>query len=430
MAVREGLALIAEEPRYGYQLKTAFESATGGVWALNVGQVYTTLDRLHRDGLVDVDASGEQKRYSLTAGGREALGAWWRCSVDDPPPRDELQLKVLLAIDHGPDHALAGHHPAAHRPHPAAPAAPARPAPRRGVPLAEALVADALAVRAEADLRWLDLCESRILRAGHAPPPPPTEERSDRHPCRSGTGDRSPALELVDVVKHYGTGATEVRALTDVSLTVAPARWSPSWGRRGAASPPSCTWPGAWRTPAPAWSPSPGSTCRHVAAERAALRRTDVGYVFQRLNLVVSLTAIENVMLPVELEGVGRREARDRAREALASVGLDEQLDRFPDDFSGGQQQRIAVARAVVGKRRLVLADEPTGALDTMTGDQVIELIAGLPGRAAPRSCWSPTSPATPPWADRVIFLRDGRIVDESASADPGAVREPVGARR
>jgi DNA-binding PadR family transcriptional regulator len=168
MAVREGLmALLAESPRYGYQLKTAFESATGGVWILNVGQVYTTLDRLHRDGLVDVDASGEQKRYSLTPGGRAALGDWWQATpVDDPPPRDELQLKVLLAIDHGPDHALAvitrqrtaltrllQQHRRSHRPGDV-------------VPLAEALVADALAVRAEADLRWLDLCESRILRAG------------------------------------------------------------------------------------------------------------------------------------------------------------------------------------------------------------------------------------------------------------------------
>jgi DNA-binding PadR family transcriptional regulator len=167
MAVREGLlALMAEEPRYGYQLKTAFESATGGVWRLNVGQVYTTLDRLQRDGLVDVDAAGEQKRYSLTPGGREALGAWWQVVPDDePPPRDELQLKVLLAIELGPDHALGvitrqrtaitGLLQRHRRAHPGG----------DGLPLAETLVADALAVRAEADLRWLDLCESRILSA-------------------------------------------------------------------------------------------------------------------------------------------------------------------------------------------------------------------------------------------------------------------------
>jgi DNA-binding PadR family transcriptional regulator len=175
MAVREGMmALLDEEPRHGYQLKTSFEAATGGVWTLNVGQVYTTLDRLHRDGLVDVDDTGEQKRYALTAEGREALGAWWRTvPVDDPPPRDELQLKVLLAIDRGPEHALRvitrqrtaltrllQQHRRVTRDR------------DDGTDLAEALVADALAVRAEADLRWLDLCEARIQRAGRQAPAP------------------------------------------------------------------------------------------------------------------------------------------------------------------------------------------------------------------------------------------------------------------
>jgi DNA-binding PadR family transcriptional regulator len=166
MAVREGLmALLAGEPRHGYQLKTEFESATGGVWTLNVGQVYTTLDRLTRGGLVDVDTTGGQKRYSLTPSGRAVLGAWWQAvPSDDAPPRDELQLKVLLAVDQGPDHALEvithqrtaltrllQQHRRSRRP-------------GASLPLAEELVADALAVRAEADLRWLDLCESRILR--------------------------------------------------------------------------------------------------------------------------------------------------------------------------------------------------------------------------------------------------------------------------
>lgn len=174
MSVKQGLlALLAQEPMYGARLRAEFEARTGGTWPLNVGQVYTTLDRLHRDGLVDIDARGEQKRYSLTAGGHAALGAWWRAEpVDDPPPRDELQLKVLLAIDHGRDHAitvitrqrtaltrLLQQHRRAQR---------AGDAPS----LAEALVADALAVRAEADLRWLDLCESRILRAGRSAPSP------------------------------------------------------------------------------------------------------------------------------------------------------------------------------------------------------------------------------------------------------------------
>lgn len=173
MAVREGLlALLREGPRYGYQLKTAFEATTGGVWPLNVGQVYTTLDRLARDGYVTVDDSDEQKRYELTAAGREELVAWWESApADEPPPRDELLLKVLFALEAGPDHALAvitRHRSAltarlqAHRK--AARAAAGATDGDDDAALATALVSDAVATRAEADLRWLDLCEARLVR--------------------------------------------------------------------------------------------------------------------------------------------------------------------------------------------------------------------------------------------------------------------------
>lgn len=175
MAVKEGLlALLQEGPRYGYQLKTAFESTTGGAWPLNVGQVYTTLDRLARDGLVTVDESGEQKQYELTASGREELGAWWQAvPSDEPPPRDELLLKVLFALETGPDQALeviTRHRTAltarlqAHRRAGRA-AATEDVSTDADAALAAALVADAVATRAEADLRWLDLCEARLLRA-------------------------------------------------------------------------------------------------------------------------------------------------------------------------------------------------------------------------------------------------------------------------
>jgi putative ABC transport system ATP-binding protein len=246
---------------------------------------------------------------------------------------------------------------------------------------------------------------------------------------------RAPALELVDLVKHYGTGDTEVRALTDVSLTVAPGELVAIMGPSGCGKSTLLHLAGGLEDPSAGQVRVAGlDVPRLSASERATLRRTDVGYVFQRLNLVVSLTALENVMLPLELEGIGRRDARARAREALATVGLTEQLDRFPDDFSGGQQQRIAVARAVVGSRRLILADEPTGSLDTMTGDQVIELLAGLPGREGTAVVLVTHEPRYASWADRVVFLRDGRIVDESTTADPpsdpdSAPRpQPVGA--
>ncbi len=165
MAVKEGLlALLAGGPAHGYHLKTAFEAATGGVWQLNVGQVYTTLDRLARDGLVTTISDADQKTYQLTADGREALGVWWDAvAVDDPPPRDELVLKVLLAIEHAPDRAIdvITHQRAAllsmlqRR----------RRSSRDAVvsSLATELAEESAMVRAEADLRWLDVCESKVL---------------------------------------------------------------------------------------------------------------------------------------------------------------------------------------------------------------------------------------------------------------------------
>ena len=186
MAVREGLlALLREGPRYGYQLKTEFEAATGGVWTINVGQVYTTLERLGRDGLVTLDERDDQKLYSITLAGVDELGAWWEAvPTEDPPPRDELMLKMLMAIELGPDHGLdviTKHRTALtsllqRRRRAATGAASAAsngngPSNGNGAGegLAAALVADALIVRAEADLRWLDLCEARLLAAGKRP---------------------------------------------------------------------------------------------------------------------------------------------------------------------------------------------------------------------------------------------------------------------
>jgi putative ABC transport system ATP-binding protein len=248
---------------------------------------------------------------------------------------------------------------------------------------------------------------------------------------------RAPALELEAVTKHYGTGDTEVRALTDVSLTVGRSELVAVMGPSGCGKSTLLHLAGGLEDPSAGQVRVGGLDVPAMgAAERASLRRAEVGYVFQRLNLVVTLTALENVMLPLELEGVARRAARDRAREALARVGLDHRLDRFPDDFSGGQQQRIAVARALVGGRRLILADEPTGALDTLTGDRVIELLAALPAETGAAVVLVTHEPRYASWADRVVFLRDGRVVDESRAPDAepgpdgGSARQPVGAGR
>jgi putative ABC transport system ATP-binding protein len=147
--------------------------------------------------------------------------------------------------------------------------------------------------------------------------------------------------------------------------------------------------------------------------------------VFQDLNLLPSLTAAENVALPLELDGMRLRWARRAAVAALAEVDLAEQAERFPDELSGGQQQRIAIARALIGDRRLVLADEPTGALDTRTGEAVLRLLrARVDAGAAGVLVTHEARHAA--WADRVVFLRDGEIVDTSGPlAQPEDLLEP-----
>jgi putative ABC transport system ATP-binding protein len=146
--------------------------------------------------------------------------------------------------------------------------------------------------------------------------------------------------------------------------------------------------------------------------ELAELRRRAVGYVFQELNLISGLTALENVALPLELDGRRPGPARAAGAAALAAVGAQAIADRFPDELSGGQQQRVAIARALVGDRRLILADEPTGALDSAGGEQILAVLRQRcdEGAAALVVTHQARHAA---WADRVLFLRDGALVDE-----------------
>jgi putative ABC transport system ATP-binding protein len=158
---------------------------------------------------------------------------------------------------------------------------------------------------------------------------------------------------------------------------------------------------------------------------RARMRRTSIGYVFQGFNLIPALTATENVALPRELDGIGPRQARAEARRALEEVGILDLADRFPDNMSGGQQQRVAIARAVVGERRLILADEPTGALDTETGEGILQLLrarcdAGAAGVLVTHEARHAA------WADRVVFLRDGVVVDETGTDRADVLVEPA----
>ena len=234
----------------------------------------------------------------------------------------------------------------------------------------------------------------------------------------------SPALSLIDVVKRYGAGATEVRALTDVNLDVAAGEFVAVMGASGSGKSSLLHLAGGLEAPTAGRVLVRGRPLDELdAAGLAALRRRDVGFVFQRLNLVPTLTAIENVMLPLELDSVTTREARARAADALARVELAGPVDRYPDDLSGGEQQRVAIARAIVSDRALLLADEPTGALDSVTADLVIELFASLVSETNCALVLVTHEPRFASWADRIVRLRDGVVVDETR---PSAIADEV----
>jgi putative ABC transport system ATP-binding protein len=221
-------------------------------------------------------------------------------------------------------------------------------------------------------------------------------------------------LELRDLTRVHGHGEAAVHALQGVSLTVVAGELVAVMGPSGSGKSTLLTIAGGLDSPTSGTVTIEGTVLGELSRKRlAALRRRSVGYVFQDFNLIPALTAVENVALPRELDGDSTRAARRLALTALEEVGIPELADRFPDDMSGGQQQRVAIARAIVGDRRLVLADEPTGALDTETGEQVLRLLrarcdAGAAGVLVTHEARHAA------WADRVVFLRDGLAVDET----------------
>jgi putative ABC transport system ATP-binding protein len=152
---------------------------------------------------------------------------------------------------------------------------------------------------------------------------------------------------------------------------------------------------------------------RMSRSDKARLRRRSIGYVFQDYNLLAGLTALENVSLPLELDGVSAKAAQGQAMTALEAFGVEDKADKFPDELSGGERQRAAIARATVGERRLLLADEPSGALDSVNAEAVMQAIhdACKTGVAAVVVTHDARLAS---WADRVVFIRDGRLTDET----------------
>ena len=226
-------------------------------------------------------------------------------------------------------------------------------------------------------------------------------------------------LELRGVCRVHGTGDTAVHALRGVSLKVDEGELVAVMGPSGSGKSTLLNLAGGLDAPTSGEVLDEGTDLAGLSRHAlAAVRRRSAGYVFQDLNLIPALTAAENAALPRELDGVKARTARREAMNALEEVGMDELADRFPDELSGGQQQRVAIARALVGPRRLVLADEPTGALDSTTGEMVLRLLRARCDAGA--SAVLVTHEARhAAWADRVVFLRDGTLVDETGAAKP-----------
>jgi len=225
-------------------------------------------------------------------------------------------------------------------------------------------------------------------------------------------------LELRGVSRTHGEGAAEVCALDGVDLALRAGELVAVMGPSGSGKSTLLTLAGGLDRPTAGEvviEGTPLTTMRPAALAR--VRRRSIGYVFQDLNLIPALTAAENVSLPLELDGVRRRAARHDAILALGDVGIEDLADRFPDEMSGGQQQRVAIARALVGPRRILLADEPTGALDSETGEAVLAVLrkrvdSGAAGLLVTHEARHAA------WADRVVFLRDGVVVD---TTDPAA---------
>jgi putative ABC transport system ATP-binding protein len=226
-------------------------------------------------------------------------------------------------------------------------------------------------------------------------------------------------LEMRGVSKVYGSGPTEVSALWDVGLSVDRGEMVAIMGPSGSGKSTLLTIAGSLEEPTSGEVLVDGSELSEMSPnDRARLRRRSIGYIFQDFNLLAGLTAAENVALPLELDGFESGAAHTTGLEALRELGLADRSSHFPDDLSGGERQRVAIARAVVGNRRLLLADEPSGALDSVNGEAVMRLLRdacrrGMAGVVVTHDAQLAA------WADRVVFLRDGRIVDHTAQT-PG----------
>ena len=229
-------------------------------------------------------------------------------------------------------------------------------------------------------------------------------------------------ISAVNLKKVYGTGDTAVTALDNVSLQVEPGEFVAIMGPSGCGKSTLLHLLGGLDRPSGGTVTIDGHNLSDLSDNQLTeIRRRHIGFIFQFFNLIPVLDALENAALPVTLDGVRPAEAKKRATEWLEKVGLKERFDHRPDQLSGGQQQRVAVARALVANPALVLADEPTGNLDTRASEEIATLLRQVAndwGRAVIIVTHDPRIAA---YADRIIFLKDGAIVDQTVLEPRGS---------
>jgi putative ABC transport system ATP-binding protein len=225
-------------------------------------------------------------------------------------------------------------------------------------------------------------------------------------------------LEAVDVVKQLGSGAGAVQALKGVNLLLTGGQMTMLMGPSGSGKTTLLCVLGCMLTPTSGTVRVQGLSTEGAGPEELAkLRREHVGFVFQSYHLFPTLTAIDNVRLAVDVRGERARKAVEKAKSALDRVGLSHKLKSFPRELSGGEQQRVAIARAIVGSPSVILADEPTAALDSENGQAIMKVLSEIAKDKTHGVLVVTHDPRILPYANRVVHIEDGRIVGE----EPGA---------
>lgn len=225
----------------------------------------------------------------------------------------------------------------------------------------------------------------------------------------------SAVVKLENVVKTYAMGDTEVQALKGISFEIQQGEFLSIMGPSGSGKSTCMNMIGCLDRPTAGSVEINGKlTAKMSEKELANLRNRTIGFVFQQYHLIPSMNVLENVMLPLKYQKVEHSERVERAKLALASVGLEERMNHRPHELSGGQKQRVAVARAMIAEPKILLADEPTGALDTATGKQVMELFRNINKEKDTTVIIVTHDPRIGSSTERCIKILDGQIVTEA----------------